>query len=63
MGSQGPKEEKDLGLKEEIKGLKFSRRRKGQILFFFSSTFLGLSHKTIFFFKPVNGDSPTDKSV
>ena len=60
-----PKEEKGVwGPQSGDKGLEFSRRRKGQASFFFS-TFLSLDHikRFFFFFKPRIDDYTTNNSV
>ena len=61
-----PKEEKGVwGPQSGDKGLEFSRRRKGQASFFFS-TFLSLDHIKrffFFFFKPRIDDYTTNNSV
>ena len=61
--SRVPKEEKGVGGSQGgDRALEFSRRRKGQT-FFFSSTFLSLSHIKLFIFKPGTNDYTTNNSV
>ena len=62
--SRVPKEEKGVGGSQGgDRALEFSRRRKGQTFFFFSSTFLSLSHIKRFFFKPGTDDYTKNNSV
>ena len=61
--SGAPAEEKEVwGSRSGGRSLEFSRRRKGQTAFIYS-TFLSLSHIKFFFFKPGTDDYTTNNSV
>ena len=58
-----PEEEKGVwGSQGGDRGLEFSKKKKGQTPFFFS-TFPSLSHIKHFFFKPGTNDYTTNNSV